>query len=118
MSDDVWVPHFSLLAVVWGVCFVHAWRRRQATLGFRWGDDDSGDGDDGGDGGGGGGADGGGGSSGGGGGGGRRARRDELRPDFVGREVVSEVSGAPELTMSSPAPCLPATPGREAVTAL
>ena len=32
VSDDAWVPYFSFLAVVWGILFVHAWRRRQAYL--------------------------------------------------------------------------------------
>ena len=51
---------------------------RQAALAFTWGADD-------------------GGAGGGGGGGGRRARRDELRPDFAGRDVISEVSGEHEV---------------------
>ena len=71
ISDDVWVPYFSLLAVVWGILFVHAWRRRQAALGFRWGTDVGSSWGD-----------------------GRVARRDELRPDFEGTEAISEVSGA------------------------
>ena len=37
IDDDPYALLFSLVAIVWAIWFVHAWRREQAELAFRWG---------------------------------------------------------------------------------
>ena len=37
VDDDPYVPAFSMLVVVWAICFVQLWRRRQLSLSFAWG---------------------------------------------------------------------------------
>lgn len=75
VDDDPWVPLFSVGAVLWGVAFVHGWRRRQSHLAFKWGTDDiaAADGEE------------------------PTATAEPLRADFEGEEVVSAVTGGAEL---------------------
>jgi len=68
VDDDSAVPVFSLFSVVWAIFFVQLWRRKQAALAFRWGVHDA-----------------------------HTAQAEVRRPEFVGREVVSEITGEVEL---------------------
>mmetsp|Transcript_18466 Transcript_18466/g.59030 ORF Transcript_18466/g.59030 Transcript_18466/m.59030 type:complete len:398 (+) Transcript_18466:107-1300(+) len=68
VDDDSAVPFFSLFSVVWAIFFVQLWRRKQAALAFRWGIHDA-----------------------------HTAQAEVKRPEFVGREVVSEITGEVEL---------------------